>query len=216
MVINPYHNMQTCTTRSESKIRVKNSLFLSLLMPVVSKDEADAALASIRPEHPKANHHCYAYRINPIHPEEFFQDDGEPSGTAGAPILHKLQSAGLMDVLLVVIRYFGGIKLGTGGLIRAYGEAARSAIEEAVLVPLRRYQTVRIRYAYDLESLVQSVLHPFPVIFRERSYLEQVDLELLCPFDMADRLESQLQAIGHQLSDLQIGPDVVAPDPQQT
>ena len=208
--------MQTCKERTETKLRIKHSLFHGILIPVSSRYSAESALETIRLAHPKANHHCYAFRINPKKPIEFSQDDGEPSGTAGAPILHRLQSEDLVDVLLVVIRYFGGVKLGTGGLIRAYGEVAGNTIEAATRLPLRRFQTFRVQYAYDLESVVQSVLHPFPVIFRERTYLEEIAVELLCPVEVSDQLEPQLRAIRHLVSSLEVGPEVVVADPNHT
>ncbi|MEO8397919.1 MAG: YigZ family protein, partial [Chloroflexota bacterium] len=108
---------------------VSNSRFITMIGHVSAVDEAKAFLASVRAEMPDANHHVYAYRIgfgNSV--IEGMSDDGEPSGTSGPPILAVLRGSGVGDVIVVVTRYFGGTLLGTGGLVRAYGDAAREGL----------------------------------------------------------------------------------------
>lgn len=117
--------------RHSSELIVKKSRFIAYAQQVTSWEQATQCLQDIKAEHPKARHWCYAYRggWNPVN--ERSSDDGEPSGTAGAPILAALRGSELSDVFCVVVRYFGGIKLGAGGLIRSYGAAARQVLEEA-------------------------------------------------------------------------------------
>jgi len=116
---------------------VKGSKFIGGLYPVDSEEEVATRLQAIRKKYFDATHNCYAWRL---YPElEKSSDDGEPSGSAGKPILQVLSGAGLHNALVVVTRYFGGTKLGVGGLVRAYGDAARAAIEDA---PIRRLISV--------------------------------------------------------------------------
>ena len=118
-----------------TQIVEKKSKFIADLFYVTSEEEAKEKLEEIRKKYYDAKHHCYAYRVNDKNRIiERASDDGEPAGTAGAPILHLLNKLELTNVLLVVTRYFGGILLGTGGLIRAYTQASQLAIENAQMV----------------------------------------------------------------------------------
>ena len=121
-----------------SEMEVKKSRFIGYASHVDSWSEAQLQIDAIKKEHPKARHWCYAFcaGVNPVN--ERCSDDGEPTGTAGAPILNAIRSERLSDTVCVVVRYFGGIKLGAGGLIRAYGNAARQVLRESprtILIP---------------------------------------------------------------------------------
>src|SRR6185436_899291 len=126
---------------SRAEIREKGSRFLAVLGPVAGEEEAKARLAAVEREFPDATHCCWAFRIGDP-PRERSSDAGEPSGTAGVPILQVLRGADLSDVLAVVIRWFGGTRLGKGGLARAYAAAAREAL--AVLPTVLRVPTVLV------------------------------------------------------------------------
>ncbi|MEH6590639.1 MAG: YigZ family protein [Halioglobus sp.] len=142
----------------EHEYVVKKSRFIARLVPVLSREEAMAGVAQARRDYPDARHHCWAFLIG--RPEDAatagMNDDGEPSGTAGKPILNVLQHGHLGDVLVIVIRYFGGIKLGAGGLVRAYGNATQQALELAPVVIRQQY--VRYRAVGDF-SQEQSIRH---------------------------------------------------------
>lgn len=131
--------LKTLATGSHvAEMEVKKSRFLGYASHVDSWDEAKSFLEQVKNEHPKARHWCYGFcgGHNPVN--ERCSDDGEPSGTAGAPILNAIRGEGLSDTVCVVVRYFGGVKLGAGGLIRAYGGAARLVLREApvdVIIP---------------------------------------------------------------------------------
>ena len=114
-------------------MEIKKSIFITHILPVNSEEEAQQALADLRKKYKDATHNCYAWRINAERILEKSGDDGEPQGTAGHPMLHVLQMRKLTNVLAVVTRYFGGIKLGAGGLIRAYGRSVSEAIDQAGL-----------------------------------------------------------------------------------
>ncbi len=126
--------MHTVERQWTAQLEIKGSQFLAYVMPYA---QFDAALATLKGEHAKANHHCTAARwLNPAGQlSEFARDDGEPGGTAGRPMLRVLQGRELINVGAVVVRYFGGVKLGAGGLTRAYTNAVAQALLEAVLIP---------------------------------------------------------------------------------
>lgn len=131
------------------ELEIQRSRFLTYLEPVRSEQEARDGVARVRGEHPQARHHCTAFVIGPDARLRRSNDDGEPSGTAGAPMLEALLGAGLSDALAVVVRYFGGVLLGTGGLTRAYRSAVADTVATAPLVrrTLRSVLGVELDYA---------------------------------------------------------------------
>ncbi|MTE22979.1 YigZ family protein [Microbacterium sp. ZXX196] len=127
----------TIARRVDHEIEIKRSRFLAHLVPVSSVDDADAAIAGIRKEFWDARHNCVAMVTGVSGDQARSSDDGEPSGTAGVPMLEVLRRRGMTDVVAVVTRYFGGVKLGAGGLVRAYGNAVSEALDRAQLVRRR-------------------------------------------------------------------------------
>ncbi len=143
----------------EVEIGVKGSRFLGRAFPADTEEEARTALEVVRRRHHDATHHCWAFRLgDPGQLYERHSDDGEPSGSAGVPILGSLQRAGVVRAAVVVTRYFGGVKLGTGGLTRAYGEAARRAVEAAPRRVLLWVTELEIRGDYDQLGLIEGLL----------------------------------------------------------
>ncbi|WP_297003873.1 YigZ family protein [uncultured Corynebacterium sp.] len=129
-------------TVRDTTIEVKRSRFLALVTRAATEEDARAFITRTRADHPDARHHCSAFilHIDGANPVERSSDDGEPSGTAGQPMLEVLRGSGLHDVVVVVVRWFGGVKLGTGGLVRAYGDATREVLDGLPVV--RREQRV--------------------------------------------------------------------------
>ena len=121
----------TVRTETAAEIKVAGSRFMATALPILTKQEAEQFLARIRREFWDATHHCYAYRLGADGTRFRFNDDGEPSGSAGKPILSAIDKCTLTDVLVVVTRYFGGTKLGVGGLVRAYGDATELVLGKA-------------------------------------------------------------------------------------
>lgn len=151
--------LQSLEAGPEIEITIKGSRFLGQAFPADTEDEAHALLNGVRKRYHDATHHCWAFRLGePGDLHERYSDDGEPSGSAGVPILGSLQRAGAVRALVVVTRYFGGTKLGTGGLTRAYGESAREAVEAAPRRRLLRVRELEIRAAYELLGVVEGVL----------------------------------------------------------
>lgn len=134
---------------AECSIKIKRSEFIAHLIPVSSPQEAKEAYEAIRKEHYNATHNCPAWRVGFPETEEFSSDDGEPGGTAGRPIAGSLKKAGITNALLVVTRYFGGIKLGVRGLIDAYSGAADEVIANAEIEEVEALKTITIKCNYD-------------------------------------------------------------------
>lgn len=136
----------------------KRSEFIAALFPAATGDEARAALESVRKEHHGAAHNCPAWRVGYPDVEEFCSDDGEPGGTAGRPIFGALQKSGLFNSILVVTRYFGGVKLGVRGLIDAYGAAAAGVIARATVETVLPFKELELRCGYEqLAALSRAV-----------------------------------------------------------
>lgn len=151
---------RTLAEPAKGRITRKKSRFLAFLYPVGSVEEIEAKIAEIRRVCHDAAHHCTAYRlVGSPEPIAASNDAGEPSGSAGPPILHRLEEAALLNVLAVVVRYFGGTKLGVGGLIRAYADATEAALEAGRIVVRRVDVGVLIRFPVDVNSGVMATIH---------------------------------------------------------
>lgn len=180
---------------SWGEIREKGSRFLAWIGPAADEDAAKAALESLSREHPDATHHCWAWRIGSP-PRERSSDAGEPSGTAGVPILQVLRGAGLSDALAVVVRWFGGTKLGKGGLARAYAAATREAMTG--LPVAQRVPTVRIalQAPYEKVGAVKRLIHPPEVELESEAYAEAAQLVLAVHEERRDALLEALADLG--------------------
>lgn len=143
---------------SEGIYKEKGSKFLAFAYPVETEGEVKALVEKVRKEYYDARHHCYAYRLGLKGDVWRYNDDGEPSSTAGRPIFGQIQSAGLSDVLIVVVRYFGGIKLGVPGLIRAYRSAAAAAIGAGKVVDKVASEGFSVTFDYAAMDKVMRVL----------------------------------------------------------
>ena len=143
---------------SEGLYKEKGSKFIALAMPIYTEEEVKEKLDGLRKQYHDARHHCYAYVLGPDKSAFRLNDDGEPSGTAGRPIHGQIQSHDLTNILVVVIRYFGGVKLGVSGLINAYKTAAADAIEKAAVKSLTVNDVYRISYEYPLMNEVMRVI----------------------------------------------------------
>jgi uncharacterized YigZ family protein len=154
---------------AEGEIREKGSVFLARIVPAASEEEARAALAALAREHPDATHHCWAWRLGRP-PRERSADAGEPAGTAGVPILRVLAGAGLTDVLAVVVRWFGGTKLGKGGLARAYAAATRAALAGLPVVVHVPTVELTLEVPYERLGAVKRLVRPPEVELAAEEY----------------------------------------------
>lgn len=157
----------------------KGSKFIGYAYPVKDEAAVKEKLECIRQEHPKATHHCYAYRLGLDKNNYRTNDDGEPNGTAGKPMLGQIDSIGITNTLVVVVRYFGGTKLGVSGLIDAYKETARETLAVATIITHKILDYYRIRCAYEQ---VQRVYH---IVHQVQAQIISQELDILCTFEIA-------------------------------
>lgn len=157
----------------------KGSKFIGYAYPVKDEAAIKEKLEFIRQEHPKATHHCYAYRLGLDKNNYRTNDDGEPNGTAGKPILGQIDSIGITNTLVVVVRYFGGTKLGVSGLIDAYKETARETLAVATIITYKILDYYRIRCSYEQ---VQRVYH---IVHQVQAQIISQELDILCAFEIA-------------------------------
>lgn len=176
-------NYAVVTHATECELIEKKSRFIARIVPVSSRDEVNAAVSRARDDYPDARHHCWAYLLGQPRDARSagMSDDGEPAGTAGKPILNVLQHGHLGDVLIVVIRYFGGIKLGAGGLVRAYSAAAQQALETAPYQEVQPVSRWRARGDFSCEQLLRHLLSTCGGEVGEVTYTEGVSLILHIP-----------------------------------
>ncbi|QSO55280.1 YigZ family protein [Alicyclobacillus curvatus] len=166
-----YHTVES---DAEAEIVVKKSRFIGHIVPVQSVEEAERELAKIREVHKAATHNCFAYRIGLGVPIERFSDDGEPSGTAGRPILEVLRRRPILNALVVVTRYFGGTLLGANGLIRAYADGAAQAIEAATVLRCVPMQKVSVTCDYGLYGKLEYELQQDGFSLEDKKYTDSV------------------------------------------
>lgn len=163
---------------SEGLFKDNGSRFIALAYPVETEEEVKSIVAGLRKEYHDARHHCYAYRLG--YKGDVFRasDDGEPSGSAGRPILGQIDSAGLSDILVVVVRYFGGIKLGIPGLIRAYKTSTADALSQAAVIEKIAGQHFRLHFDYLSMNAVMKVLKDMDIPQRAQTFGADCSLEV--------------------------------------
>ncbi|MGM0125028.1 hypothetical protein IGI37_002422 [Enterococcus sp. AZ194] len=158
----------------QTEIEIKKSQFICSLKRIETKEQAKTFIQEVKKEHWKANHNCSAFVLGEKNAIQRSSDDGEPSGTAGVPMLEVLKKREVINVAAVVTRYFGGIKLGAGGLIRAYSGAVAQAMEEVGIVRGVRQQEVLIHISYPLLGKVQNFLELNQYVIKETLYTDVV------------------------------------------
>jgi uncharacterized YigZ family protein len=179
---------RTVADSCETTLREKGSKFIGCVIPVTSEGEVKSELDKIRKLHPSANHHCYAYRLGAAKLAYRYNDDGEPAGTAGRPIYGQIQSADLTNILIVVVRYFGGTLLGVSGLIKAYREAAAMAIGASEI------ETRHILEYYELKFDYSSMEEVMKLLKASNATIEKSDFDLSCSlvFSVRRAMQDQL------------------------
>lgn len=182
------------TVRREGvhEIEVKKSRFLTTLAPAATEEEALAVLRRVRERHPTATHHCFAYVIGPGGGVQKSGDDGEPGGTAGVPMLQMLLRREVRDTVAVVSRWFGGIQLGAGGLIRAYGGAVGQALDALGTVALRRLRLLAVTADHQRAGRLENDLRAGGHAVRDVHYGEQVTIEVGVAEDEVESFRSWL------------------------
>jgi uncharacterized YigZ family protein len=166
-----------------AEIKVKGSRFIGEAIPVATVEAAENVLQAVRKREYDATHHCSAWRIDADGTEFRYSDDGEPSNSAGMPIFRQIEGRELFGTIVVVTRYYGGTKLGTGGLIRAYGEAASLALDEARMREVIPRTRLTMRFSYDDTSPAMHLISQYDTVMADTRYSELTEIDV----DVRDR-----------------------------
>jgi uncharacterized YigZ family protein len=161
---------KTIKAASMAELKEKGSRFIAYAYPIESEDEVKPLLEILKKEHFKAVHHCFAYKIGLDNDTFRANDDGEPSGSAGKPILNVILSKNLTNILIVVVRYFGGTLLGVPGLINAYKSASSDALDEAEIIDKTIDETIKIAFDFAQMNAVMKVMKEFQIKIIEQGY----------------------------------------------
>lgn len=189
--------LKTVKEQNIQTYRDRGSKFIGYLFGCSTRELFEEALGDIHSEHPNATHHCYGWRIDPTAVKEFANDDGEPSGTAGMPILNQLKSFEVVNAGLVVVRHFGGTKLGKSGLIEAYGETAFLCLSQAKLLQILPTQNFKISYPYHLENRVSQLINTYSLKTLDSDYGEKVEHKMACPESLASQCLKAIEQLEH-------------------
>lgn len=176
-------------------LKEKGSKFIGFAYPVNSDDDVKKYLNHLYDLHPKATHHCYAFRIGLTGENYRANDDGEPSGSAGLPIYNQLLAHQITNVLLVVIRYYGGTKLGVGGLVKTYKESAKLTLEEANIITKELESFIEIKFKFNQQNVIFSLLN------RNNAQILDFDAQQICVIK-AKIKTAQKESISDQLSEM--------------
>lgn len=185
---------QTIAAPVQSELLIKKSRFIGCVQPMTDRTEAQKVVAELWALHPGAAHVCWALLAGG---QSAAVDDGEPSGTAGRPMLDVLRHQDLEGVLATVVRYFGGVRLGAGGLVRAYTDCVATALLQAQKVPIIRLQSLRCSVPYSLEGLLRREIEQAGASLLQVAHAERVELAFSLPADAAGLLRQRLDEATH-------------------
>jgi len=177
-------------------LKEKGSKFIGFAYPINNEGELKLALEKIKAEHPKATHHCYAYRMGLIGENYRANDDGEPSGSAGLPIYNQLLANEITNVIVIVVRYYGGTKLGVSGLVKTYKESAKLTLEESHIITKELETTIEIWFNFDQQNIIFTLLSKYDAKVIDFDANEQ------CLVTASLKL-SQKESISDKLSEMQ-------------
>ena len=205
---------KTVIKGGDSIVEMKRSKFIGIIRPVSGVSEAEDIIRAEKKKYHDAKHHCSAYIIrgeNGAPDIIHSSDDGEPSGTAGAPILEVLSGAGLKDVVLVVTRYFGGTLLGTGGLVRAYTDAAKAALANASISEMVLMQQFTVTFDYSFTGSIDHFISSSEVTRLDSAYTDKVQYTIATPESSFEIIKQQLTDITNSRIDITKGSLVYTP-----
>ncbi|UCH96540.1 MAG: YigZ family protein [Candidatus Aminicenantes bacterium] len=176
------------------EIKEKGSRFIAYLYPAGTREATDLIVAGLRKKYYDASHVCFAYRLGKGHEAYFrYNDDGEPSGTAGLPIYSEIKSKEYFNVLAVVVRYFGGTKLGTGGLTRAYSQAAKKVLDISKRITVHIKQRVSVSFPFDFTGEIMQLVNRFSLDIVNQDYsADGIVMQLDVPVGKVDEVTKQI------------------------
>ncbi len=194
----------TIKNQADAEMVEKRSRFIATVKPVKSEEEALEFLASLRQKYWDAKHNVYAYIIRENNIQRY-SDDGEPAGTAGVPVLDYLKKQDLHDLIVVVTRYFGGILLGTGGLVRAYSKSAKLGVEAAGMLEMLRCTSVTVECDYTLLGIIQNEISKFDLIKEEIIYTDKVKIPLYIPSENTEAFIKKITSATNASAKITVG-----------
>jgi len=172
-------NFKTVFKETDVELQISKSRFIGYIKPIEDENEAIHFIEKIKKKHWDATHNVPVYVVGENYGIQRVSDDGEPSGTAGVPILELLKKESITNVCIVVTRYFGGVKLGTGGLVRAYTQSAKAAIEAAIIVEKKVNNLFKLDFDYHFHGKLQNYFLGEPqIIIKETHFTERITLEI--------------------------------------
>ncbi|MCD7777243.1 MAG: YigZ family protein [Clostridiales bacterium] len=187
------------------EIVIKKSRFIANVYPVTTEEEAVSRVLEIKKKYHDARHSCFAYRIGKKGEYLKYSDDGEPQGTAGIPMLDILKGEDITDVVVIVTRYFGGILLGTGGLVRAYSQAAKAGLAAAETIQMTLYRLAEILTDYSLHGKIQYMLLNKGCKITDTVFTDKVKITAACPAEDIENLEADVIDISQGKAEFSAG-----------
>ncbi len=195
--MNSIYSLQTIKAPVEDTLlKEKGSKFLGFAFPLEQEQDIRRFLDQVREAHPKATHHCYAFRYGLQGENYRANDDGEPSGSAGLPIYNQLLAHDLTNILLIVVRYYGGTKLGVSGLVKAYKESAKITLEASEIITRELESSLRVQFNFEQQNVIFTILNKYNGKIQD--FLTDEQCTILAKVKTADR-----EIIAEQLSEMQ-------------
>lgn len=188
-------SFKTIKGLSTGEYREKGSKFIAYAYPILTEEDIKARVADVKAEHPKARHHCFAFRLDLEKKNFRANDDGEPSGSAGKPILGQIDSKGLSKIIVIVVRYFGGTKLGVPGLINAYRTSTQEALAQATIVEQEIEAYFKLSFQYELMNEVMRLVKANKWKIREQFYEQSNILIVSIPVQNKETAEPKMEQL---------------------
>lgn len=192
---------------NEYILKEKGSIFIGQVFPIISGTEAKNILIDVKKKYYDATHHCYAFKC--ANGDSKFSDDGEPSGTAGIRLLNAISHFNLTNVLVVVIRYFGGTKLGVGPLGKAYYSSAMEALEESKKAVKYPAQNVNLKFSFELVNTVYKLLAEHEIKILGTDYSEMVSLKTIIKIEIVEKIKESLTAASSGQVEFVVDPEII-------
>lgn len=185
----------TIAGKASAEIKIQKSRFIGQAFPVTNKEEIQQAIEAVRKEYYDAAHHPFAYRLGTDKNNFRYSDDGEPSGSSGKPILEAIDKANVTDTIVIVTRYYGGVKLGVGGLRRAYGDAADEAFCKTKIIEKFLYESFRIGFDYRHMNMVMRLVDEHEALITGNNSAERVGLDIKVRLSKTEKFTEALNTI---------------------
>jgi len=187
------------------EIIIEKSTFIGYAKPIKSEEEAIEFVNEIKKKHKDATHNVWAYTVGPTMNIQRYSDDGEPQGTAGIPTLEVIKKEDLRDVVIVVTRYFGGVKLGAGGLVRAYTKGAKVGLEAAKIIEKVKYKEVKIKVDYNQLGKIQNEIMNLGYFIKDTIYTDEVEIIVYSKLENVEALAARMIDITSATANITLG-----------